>query len=186
MPKPVSILVTGIEVTRAVQESHCGGCRGTLPSRSQSNPTKSPGRASYPTEERGGVPMAAGKFTVVRVYAHVTSGTLSGATAQLEVLDSSGNRISTSRPDTSPAQLVVSNCSGVCVNSSERANPGSSFNFLVPWQETYHRFLGFRATVTAPPGPNANGECLGCRGNVFTLKPFRSSPPQPFRSTRSP
>ena len=169
LPTLFSILVTGIEVTQAVQESHCGGCLGTLPSRNQSNPTKSPGRASYPTEEQGGVPMAAGKFTVVRVYAHVTSGTLSGTTAQLEVLDSNGNRISTLSPDTSPAQLTVSNCSGVCVNASERANPGSSFNFLVPWQETYHRFLGFRATVTAPPGPNAQGQCLGCRGNVFAL-----------------
>jgi hypothetical protein len=160
----VDITVTGIEVTQAVQVDHCGGCVGTLPSRNQlsSNP---PGQATYQ-----GVTMAQGKDTVVRVYAHVASGTLSGATAQLDVLDDKGNRLATLSPDSSPAQLTTSPCRlGICVDSSERANPGSSFNFVIPWQETYRDFVSFRATVSPPRGPGKGGQCFGCRGNVFTL-----------------
>ena len=56
--------------------------------------------------------MAQGKITVVRVYAHDDSGTLSGATAQLDVLDDKGNRISTLSPQSSPAQLTTSSCPG--------------------------------------------------------------------------
>jgi hypothetical protein len=163
LPKPVNVTVTGIEVTQAVQVDHCGGCVGTLPSRNQLN-GNSPGQATYQ-----GVTMAQGKVTVVRVYAHVASGTLSGATATLDLLDDKGNRLATFSPDSSPAQLTPSNCAGICVNRLERANPGSSFNFEIPWQETSRDFISFRATVTAPGGPNTGGQCFGCRGNVFTL-----------------
>ena len=168
--KPVDLTVTGIEVTQAVQAAHCGGCLGTLPSRNQSNPNTSAGQATYQ-----GPSMAQGKITVVRVYAHVDSGAVSGATAQLDVLDDKGNRITTLSPDSSPAQLTPSNCAGICVNSSERAKPGSSFNFLIPWQQTYRNFISFRATVSPPTGPGQGGQCFGCRSNVFTLNfvPFQ-------------
>jgi hypothetical protein len=164
-PAPVNIVVTGIEVTQAVQ-SPCLSCPGgLLPARDQSR-TDTPGQAPY-----YGVTMAAGKWTVVRVYAHVTGGTpatLSGATAQLDVLDSNGNRISTLNPDSAPAQLTQAPCN-YCVTPGEAANPGSSFNFLIPWQETNHRSLTFRATVTPRIGLFLPGQCGGCRGNTFTL-----------------
>jgi hypothetical protein len=162
--KPVDLTVTGIEVTQAVQVSHCGGCLGTLPSRDQRNPKSSSGQATYQ-----GPTMAQGKITVVRVYAHVDSGTLTGATAQLDVLDDKGNRITTLSPDSAPAALTPSNCAGVCVNGSERANPGASFNFVIPWQETYRDFISFRATVSPPTVPGKGGQCFGCRANMFTL-----------------
>jgi hypothetical protein len=158
-------VVTGIEVTQAVQ-SPCLSCPGgLLPARDQTR-IDTPGQATY-----YGVTMAAGKWTVVRVYAHVTGGTpatLSGATAQLEVLDSNGKRISTLNPDSSPAQLTQPTCN-YCVTPAEAANPGSSFNFLVPWQETSHRSLTFRATVTPRYGFFLPAQCSGCRGNIFTL-----------------
>lgn len=162
-PTPVNIRVTGIEVTQAVQVDHCGGCYGTLPSRNQLNRDQ-PGQATCQ-----GVTMAQGKITVVRVYAHDDSGTLSGAIAQLDVLDDKGNRISTLSPQSSPAQLTTSSCPGICVNRPERANPGSSFNFVIPWILTNRDFLSFRATVNPPTGPSTGGLCLGCHGNVFTL-----------------
>ena len=168
-PTPVNIIVTGIEVTQAVQSFGCAGCTGSLPSRSQLT-SNTPGQATYQ-----GVTLAAGKFTVVRVFAHFlgNKSTLSGATAQLEVFDSNGTRLAVLTPDSSPAALTPPPCS-YCVSPAERANPGSSFNFLVPWQETNHRALTFRATVTPPSGPLAvtagvGGQCGSCRGNVFTL-----------------
>ena len=168
-PTPVNIIVTGIEVTQAVQSFGCAGCTGSLPSRDQLN-SNTPGQATYQ-----GVTLAAGKFTVVRVFAHFlgSKSTLAGATAQLDVFDSNGTRLSVLSPDSSPAALTPPPCS-YCVSPAERANPGSSFNFLVPWQETNHRALTFRATVTPPSGPLAvtsgvGGQCGSCRGNVFTL-----------------
>jgi virginiamycin B lyase len=164
-PRPVNIIVTGIEVTQAVQSSGCGGCSGTLPSRDQLD-SNTPGVATYQ-----GVTLAAGKFTVVRVFAHFLAGstpTLTGATAQLEVLDSNGSHISVLPADSSPAALTPPPC-WFCVRADERANPGSSFNFLVPWQETYHRSLTFRATVTPAAGLLKPGQCGGCLGNTFTL-----------------
>ncbi len=164
-PAPVNIVVTGIEVTQAVQSSGCAGCAGLLPSRDQSR-IDTPGQATYQ-----GVTMAAGKWTMVRVYAHLTGGTpatLSGATAQLELFDSNGNRTATLNPDSSPAQLTQPTCF-YCVDPTEVAKPGSSFNFLVPWQETDHQALTFRATVTPRYGPLLPAQCAGCRGNTFTL-----------------
>lgn len=181
-PAPVNVIVTGIEVTQAVQSFGCAGCTGSLPSRSQLT-SNTPGRATYQ-----GVTLAAGKFTVVRVFAHFlgSPATFSGATAQLEVLDSNGNRISTLSPDSSPASLTPPICS-YCVNPAERADPSSSFNFLVPWQETYHSSLSFRATVTPPSGLPAaafgvSGQCGGCLGNTFTLDsvPFVQTPTIPI------
>ena len=168
-PAPVNVIVTGVEVTQAVQAFGCAGCTGSLPSRNQLN-SNTPGQATYHE-----VTLAAGKFTVVRVYAHFlgSTPTLKGATAQLEVLDSNGNRHSVLSPDSSPAALTPPPCS-YCVLPAERANPSSSFNFLVPWQETNHRALTFRATVTPPSGPltvfsGTGGQCGGCLGNTFTL-----------------
>jgi hypothetical protein len=166
----VNIVVTGIEVTQAVQSSGCAGCVGTLPSRGQLN-TNTPGTANYQ-----GVTMASGKFTVVRVYAHPLSGTVSGATAQLEVFDSSGKRISVLTPDSGPAGLTPPSCPGICVDAAERSNPGASFNFLVPWEETFHRSLSFRATVSPEVGPLLPHQCGGCRGNVFTLRSVPFTP----------
>jgi hypothetical protein len=60
------IHVTGIEVTQGIQEESCTGCTGTLPSRDQAN-ASTPGEADYQ-----GVTLAAGKYTVVRVYATFT------------------------------------------------------------------------------------------------------------------
>ena len=163
-PAPVNIIVTGIEVTQAVQSSGCAGCLGVLPSRDQSN-SNAPGQATYQ-----GVTLAQGKFTVVRVFAHTFGGTtVSGATAQLEVLDSNGSRIALLGPDSSPPAVTPMICS-FCVRDPERANPGSSFNFLVPWQDTNQSLLTFRATVTPPTGPFLPSQCGGCRGNVFTLQ----------------
>lgn len=161
--RPVDITVTGIEVTQAVQVDHCGGCYGSLPSRDQRD-SHSPGQA---TDK--GVTLAQGKITVVRVYAHVASGTLAGATAQLDVLDADGKRINTLSAISSPAELTPSTCAGICVNGSERANPSSSFDFVIPWVETYRDFISLRATVTPPVGPGQGGLCADCRGNVFTL-----------------
>jgi ELWxxDGT repeat protein len=165
LPAPVNIIVTGIEVTQAVQNSGCAGCTGTLPSRSQSS-IFTPGQATYQ-----GVTLAAGKFTVVRVYAHyIQNGApapLAKARAQLEVLDSAGTRLSTPQlPDSAPAAGLTPLSCRYCVSTAERANPDSSFNFLIPWQETAHRSLTFRATVTPPFGV---GLCGGCGANVFTL-----------------
>jgi hypothetical protein len=55
------------------------------------------------------------------------------------------------------------------VNRSERANPGSSFNFEIPGQETDRDFISFRATVSPPAGRGRPGLCYGCRDNEFTL-----------------
>jgi hypothetical protein len=195
--RTVDIRVTGIEVTQGTQEVPCGGCVfsdpnhtpcatcnvGTLPSRDQTNPI-APGDADY-----SGVTMAAGKFTVVRVYAHLgqdgSTSSLAGATATLEVFDSAGNRIlplpgSTQpfTPDANPtAPLTKSAAACLCVTLAERAQPGSSFIFLIPWQDTYHRSLTFRATVGPPSPPGNPVECGQCRGNVFTLNavPFKQT-----------
>ncbi len=161
----VDIRVTGIEVTQGIQMSSCN-CAGTLPSRDQTN-TSTPGQAAYQ-----GVTMAAGKFTVVRVFANFTQpaglSSLAGANARLEVFDTNGNRISTLAPDSTPAALGQPGC-GACVSLSERANAGASFNFLIPWQETLHRALSFRATVSPPMGLGAPLQCAGCQANTFTL-----------------
>jgi virginiamycin B lyase len=161
----VDVRVSGIEVTQGIQTQSCN-CAGTLPSRDQAN-TSTPGQATYQ-----GVTMAAGKFTIVRVFANFTQPTglsrLAGATARLEVIDSNGTRISTLNPDSAPAALSQPDC-GACVSLNERANAGASFNFLVPWDETLHRALSFRATVTPPTGLATLRQCATCHANTFTL-----------------
>jgi hypothetical protein len=199
LPTPVNIHVTGIEVTQGTQEAPCPGCRfvdpnhticatcaapGTLPSRDQTN-GNTPGDADY-----SGVTMAAGKETVVRVYANVIggpgpSGSLTGATAQLQVYDAAdkllclGGAVSPScainplpRPVT--LQAPAPDCP-LCVDLATRANPNSSYYFLIPASDTFHRSLTFKATVTPRVFPNLPGLCGGCGGNVFTLHsvPFK-------------
>ncbi len=171
-PTQVDIHVTGIEVTQGIQTSSCNRCLGTLPERAGGSPF-APQFAQYQ-----GVRMAAGHFTVVRVYAsvlnHLTGPAmlthLSGATATLEVLDSQGNRISVLNPDSAPAALNVPDCV-LCVSLNDRANPRVSYNFLVPWQETEHRQLSFRAVVNPPAGLGLRTvvQCASCRANTFTL-----------------
>ena len=65
----------------------------------------------------------------------------------------------------------------LCVDLATRANPRSSFYFLIPGQYTYHRDLTFRATVTPQVGPLLPGQCVGCQGNQFTLNavPFKQA-----------
>ena len=169
----VDIRVSGIEVTQAIQWSGCPGCDGTLPSRI---PVKSLGGvipASFARYQ--GVRMAAGHLTVVRVYATYTRPAdltaLGGVTAKLDLLDSNGNLIETLAPDSGPAVLTKSDC-WTCVTLAQRADAGGSFNFEVPWQETYHRQLSLRATVT--PFRYAGAllptiQCSTCHGNMFTL-----------------
>ena len=158
------IRVAGIEVTQAVQEDSCNTCAGTLPSRTQADDT-SPGSANYQ-----GVTLAAGNFTVVRVFATFTQpaslANLAGATATLNVYDSNGHRISTLNPDSSPPLLTRT---PLYVSAAERATPGVSFNFLVPWQETLHRALGFRATVKPKVGLGQIAQCASCKANTFDL-----------------
>ena len=170
------IRVTGIEVTQGIQAVTCN-CAGTLPNRADPF-AKTPGRAAYE-----GVTMAAGKYTVVRVFAHATgvsdptAASLRGATATLRIFDSSEREISAPlNPDISPAALTPPNCIA-CVTEGERANPTGGFLFLVPWDETYHRSLSFRATVSPPTGLAAPVQCSGCDANVFTLRgvPFAST-----------
>ena len=161
------IQVAGIEVTQAIQTSSCAvTCAGTLPSRDQNN-LMTPGHAPYQ-----GVTMAAGKFTVVRVFANFAQpaglASIVGARAQLEVIDSNGQRISTLNPVSAPAALGPPIC-GACVSLKERANASASFNFLVPWQETLHRSLSFRATVLPPVGLSEPKQCATCHANTFTL-----------------
>jgi virginiamycin B lyase len=157
--------VAGIEVTQAIQTSSCT-CAGTLPSRDQHD-VMTPGQAAYQ-----GVTMAAGKFTVVRVYANFLQpaglASLPGATAQLEVLGANGDRISTLTPDSAPSAIGPPIC-GACVSLKERTNPAASFNFLVPWDETLHGSLSFRATVRPPVGLGEPTQCAGCHANSFTL-----------------
>lgn len=169
----VDIRVSGIEVTQAIQWSGCPGCDGTLPSRI---PVKSLGGvipASFARYQ--GVRMAAGHLTVVRVYATYTRpadlAALGGVTAKLDLLDSNGNLIETLAPDSAPAVLTKSDC-WTCVTLAQRADASGSFNFQVPWNETYHRQLSFRATVT--PIRYAGTlvptiQCSTCHGNTFTL-----------------
>jgi hypothetical protein len=165
VPETVDLRVTGIEVTQGVQANSCA-CAGTLPSRDQAD-LKAPGEATYQ-----GVTMAAAKFTVVRVFANYTQpaglANLADATAKLEVFDADGKPISTLTPDSSPATLGQPVC-GACVSLSERANPATSFNFLVPWQATQHRALTFRATVTPSGAFGQLTQCAGCRANTFSL-----------------
>ena len=169
----VDIRVSGIEVTQAIQWSGCPGCDGTLPSRI---PVKSLGGvipASFARYQ--GVRMAAGHLTVVRVYATYTRPadltSLARVTAKLDLLDSNGNLIETLAPDSGPAVLTKSDC-WTCVTLAQRADAGGSFNFEVPWQETYHRQLSLRATVTPLRYAGAllpTIQCSTCHGNVFTL-----------------
>jgi hypothetical protein len=158
------IRVTGIEVTQAVQEDTCSGCTGTLPSRSRADET-SPGSANYQ-----GVTLAAGNFTVVRVFATFTQpadqASLVGATATLRIYDADGHQISTLNPDSSPASLGRT---PMWVSAAERATPGVSFNFLVPWQDTLHKALSFRATVNPAVGLGQIAQCPGCNANTFDL-----------------
>jgi DNA-binding beta-propeller fold protein YncE len=159
------IRVTGIEVTQAVQEDSCNACgAGTLPTRSQADDS-SPGSANYQ-----GVTLAAGKFTVVRVFATFTQpgdlANLAGATATLRVYDSDGHQIASLNPDSSPASLSRT---PMYVSAAERATPGVSFNFLVPWQDTLHKALSFRATVNPAVGLGQIAQCAGCNANAFDL-----------------
>ena len=169
----VDIRVSGIEVTQATQWSGCGGCDGTLPSRI---PVKSLGGVVPASTARyQGVRMAAGHFTVVRVFATYTRpadlAALGGVTAKLDLLDSTGNLIESLTPDSAPAALTKSDC-WTCVTLAQRADPTASFNFIVPWQETYHRQMSFRATVTPVRYAGAllpTVQCSTCHGNTFTL-----------------
>jgi sugar lactone lactonase YvrE len=172
----VDIRVTGIEVTQAIQAVTCN-CAGTLPNRADPF-GKGPGRAAYE-----GVTMAAGKYTVVRVFAHFTgvsyptAASLRGATATLRIFDAHEREISPPlSPDISPTALRRPDCIA-CVTERERANPTAGFLFVVPWDLTYHRALSFRATVSPPVGFAARVQCGGCNANVFTLRgvPFAST-----------
>jgi hypothetical protein len=172
----VDIRVTGIEVTQAIQAVTCN-CAGTLPNRVDPF-AKTPGQAAYE-----GVTMAAGKYTVVRVFAHFTgvsnpaATSLGGATATLRIFDAQEREILPAlSPDISPAALTRPDCIA-CVTEAERANSTAAFLFLVPWDETYHRSLSFRATVSPPTGFAAPVQCGGCNANVFTLRgvPFTST-----------
>lgn len=152
---------------------------GTLPSRDQVN-LRTPGQAAYQ-----GVKLAAGHFTVVRVYADfvqpASQATFSGVTARLQVLDANGNQISVWAPDTAPARLTRTACA--CVTDAQRADPNASFNFLTRWDETEHRSLSFRATVTPPVGIAAPRQCAGCDENTFLLTgvPFVATANVPIR-----
>ncbi len=164
----VDIRVTGIDVTQGVQDLSCN-CVGTLPERPDPS-SKTPGRATY-----AGVTMAAGKYTVVRVFAHASNlsdpaaSGLSGATATLRIFDSHEREISPPlSPNISPATLSPPDCAA-CVRASERANARAAFTFFVPWDDTYHRSLSFRATVSPGVGFGAAVQCSGCHANVFTL-----------------
>ena len=172
----VDIRVTGIEVNQAIQAVTCN-CAGTLPNRVDPF-AKTPGKAAYE-----GVTMAAGKYTVVRVFAHFTgvsdptAASLRGATATLRIFDAEEREISPPlSPDISPAVLTRPDCIA-CVTEGERAKPTAAFLFVVPWDETYHRQLSFRATVSPPVGLAAPVQCGGCNANVFTLRgvPFAST-----------
>jgi hypothetical protein len=177
LPSPiVDIRVTGIEVTQAIQAVTCN-CAGTLPNRVDPF-AKTPGQAAYE-----GVTMAAGKYTVVRVFAHFTgvsnpaATSLGGATATLRIFDAQEREILPAlSPDISPAALSRPDCIA-CVTEAERANSTAAFLFLVPWDETYHRSLSFRATVSPPTGLAAPVQCGGCNANIFTLRgvPFAST-----------
>lgn len=63
--------------------------------------------------------------------------------------------------------------------------PGVSFNFLVPWQDTLHRALSFRATVNPAVGLGQLAQCAGCRANTFDLigVPFVSTAVVPVHPT---
>ncbi len=172
----VDIRVTGIEVTQGVQANTCN-CAGTLPNRLDPF-ANTPGRATYE-----GVTMAAGKYTIVRVFAHFTpvdvpsATSLRGATAQLRIFDAHEREISPPlSPDISPSTLSRPDCVA-CVSESERASPRAAFTFVVPTDETYHRSLSFRATVSPPIGLGAVVQCGGCNANVFTLRgvPFATT-----------
>jgi hypothetical protein len=170
--------INGIEVTQGVQTDGCS-CVGTLPSRDQFN-LRTPGQATYQ-----GVTLAAGHFTVVRVFADFVQpaslATFGGATVRLQVLDANGNQISAWAPDTAPARLTKTACA--CVTDAERADPNASFNFLIPWQETERRSLSFRATILAPVGIAAPQQCKGCDENTFLLSgvPFVQTANVPIR-----
>ena len=179
--RAVDLRVSGIEVTQGTQWSGCGGCEGTLPSRTPVKSLLGVVPASFATYQ--GVRMAAGHLTVVRVFATFTRpadlAPLRGVTARLDVVDSNGNVISNLLPDSAPLSLTKTGC-WTCVTLAQRADPSDSFNFLVPWDETFHRQLSFRATVT--PIRYAQSllpivQCSGCHANVFTLSgvPFVST-----------
>ena len=170
--RTVDLRVSGIEVTQGTQSATCAGCTGTLPSR---RPVLSLRGAVPPsTATYQGVKLAAGRWTVVRVFAtyiRPATASITGITASLDVIDSTGNVISTLTPDSGPSSLSRSDC-WTCVTLAQRAVPGDSYNFLIPWQETFHRQVSFRATIT--PIRYAHSllpitECSGCHGNVFTL-----------------
>ena len=169
----VDIRVSGIEVTQAIQWSGCPGCDGTLPSRIPVTSLGGVIPASFARYQ--GVRMAACHVTVVRVYATYTRpadlAALGGVTAKLDVLDSNGNVIETLAPDSAPAVLTKSGC-WTCVTLAQRADASGSFNFIVPWNETYHRQLSLRATVTPIRYAGAlvpTIQCSTCHGNTFTL-----------------
>ena len=155
----VNIRVSGIEVTQGIQSLR-------LSSRDEPLPDAA-GHARYQ-----GVTLAAGKLTVVRVFANFTRPAtrplLRAATAQLEVLDAGGARIALLSPASTPAAIFRPVC-GLCVSETERANPDASFNFVVPWQETEHSRLSFRATVMPAAGLSAPRQCAACKANTFTL-----------------
>ena len=185
-PGTVDIHVFGIEVTQGIQEQSCA-CYGTLPS------PPNPGTEHAAVAGYKGVTLAAGHFTVVRVFAAITEPismtSLRGATASLTVLDSSGNQIAVWGPDSSPAALTHPDCL-FCVSLKDRADPSASFNFLIPWQETVHRELSFRVTVS-PPTPQALGyvgphQCPSARATRSRSRTCRSCPPPTSPCTRSP
>ena len=177
----VDIRVTGIEVIQSIQDIRCN-CAGTLPNRVDPFAT-TPGRATYQ-----GVTMAAGKYTIVRVFAHFTgidvptATRLPGATARLRIFDSQEREISPElTPDISPAALTPPDCLA-CVTEAERANSRAAYTFVIPWQDTYHRTLTFRATVSPAVGLTASVQCGGCNANVFTLRgvPFATTAAVPI------
>ena len=170
----VDIRVSGIEVTQGIQWTGCVGCQGSLPSRTPVKALRGSLPASFATYQ--GVRMAAGHETVVRVFATLFAkpaglAALGAGTAKLDLIDSNGTLLETLAPDSGPRALTTTGC-WTCVTLAQRADAGASYNFLVPWNETFHRRLSFRATVTPIRYPGAFLpvlQCSGCHANVFTL-----------------
>lgn len=163
--------VTGIEVTQAIQQGSCTGCVGTLPSRDQGN-LMAKGEAQYQ-----GVRMAAGHWTVVRVFADYTNpgafggGPLQGVTAQLQIGGDATHKPVFFNPDSAPPSIPeAAPGAGPSVTIGQRDDASASFNFLIPWQETERRSLSFRATVgPINADPQQPRQCDGCNANTFDL-----------------
>ncbi len=166
----VDVRVTGIEATQGIQQE-CPNCVGVLPSRDQTT-LSDPADVDY-----RGVRLAAGKYTVARVFAdyrHSDGRTrpLPGVTARLEVSDSAGRLLAVLTPDFSPGSVPSAPSDGRAqVTRAERGDAAAAFTFVIPWQQTERRSLSLRAIAQpARSGLAPLKQCAGCNGNVFTLR----------------